>query len=1001
MTSRCFSRCANYLWRLLPGSVAAIVVVLLHALGAIASLETVGYRALFHLRGARAWDDRIVVIAIDDVTLTTLGQFPSSRDVYARVLAQLSQNPTAIGLNLLFTEPSEADAALAAAIAQAKTVVLATGRDDQGQPLQPVEPLRSAAIATGHILKPTASDGLVHHIQPWAVQQTALGITLAEVYSFTQTPLTLPSLDAPLWVNWPGPAETLPHYSLVDVLSGTLPPETFRDKLVLVGMTATGIDALPTPYDANPPTSGVILHAAVLDNLLQQRYLRPVQSLWLWALLLAAMPGAGYLIWGQSLRWQLVMTGGALMGWGSLALLLFHHNYLLPVMSPAVLIGLTGGASVLGQRLRENLVLQHLLHDLWRHYCQDGVIMARSPPATNACLQELGEPVKKLALLAESLGRSRFTQSAIAQSVPVGLLAVDAHDTVWFCNALATRWLGVRLGDRLTPALVPRWLNAEGWQATQQAIVRGAVVESTEYSHGNTWYELRFEAIHSVHSPSPLLAQPQTGFLVLVEDVTHRKTVEFHLRSLNEGLTDEVQARTRELERINRNLKQKILERQQAQEDLAYQALHDDLTGLPNRHHFMTRLQEVLEQTKQASSPQFAVLFLDCDRFKLVNDSFGHLIGDALLKAIAKRLRNCIAQSDMVARFGGDEFTILLTQIHSAKAAIQVAQRIQRRLREPFYIKEHKLYSGTSIGIVLQNANYHQPEELLRDADTAMYRAKRNGLGYTLFEPEMHLQVRYSLQIETALRQALERQELTLHYQPIFSISTREIKGFEALLRWQHPTFGTIAPDQFIPIAEETGLIVPIGEWVLREACRQLRSWQHQNRLADDAFMSVNLSVRQFNEDKLLAWVDSTLHETGLDSQYLKLEITESAIIANSDRAVRTFHDLKSRGIQLGIDDFGTGYSSLKYLHCFPIDVLKIDRSFIHRIVDGPRHLSLVQAIHTLAHHFEMTVIAEGIENQAQLRHLEIMGCHLGQGHFFCPPTDYQTLQEKHLIALT
>jgi EAL domain-containing protein (putative c-di-GMP-specific phosphodiesterase class I) len=298
---------------------------------------------------------------------------------------------------------------------------------------------------------------------------------------------------------------------------------------------------------------------------------------------------------------------------------------------------------------------------------------------------------------------------------------------------------------------------------------------------------------------------------------------------------------------------------------------------------------------------------------------------------------------------------------------------------------------------VLSNPAYQQADDLLRDADTAMYQAKRSGRGSLLFRPEMHLAVRSSLQLETDLRGALDQHELVVHYQPIVNIETETIAGFEALVRWHHPQHGVIGPDKFIPIAEETGLIIPIGQWVMKTACQQLRQWQDRRLLSTEVFMSVNLSVQQFNEPQLLDRIDETLEVTQLDSQYLKLEITESAIMANSETAVNTFKALKDRGIRLGIDDFGTGYSSLSYLHSFPIDVLKVDRSFIQRMTTGQKHLSLVQAIKTLAYHFEMTMVAEGIETAMQMDCLRSMQCSLGQGYFFSPPVDHGTIETQYL----
>ncbi|HEY9888312.1 MAG TPA: EAL domain-containing protein, partial [Candidatus Obscuribacterales bacterium] len=907
MTSRCFKR----LWRLWPGVAATLMTWGLSEMGALTALENANHRSLFQLRGAQAWDDRIVLITVDDATLAELGQYPLPRDTYAALLRRLAvAPPAAIAFNILFIEPTADDDELAEAIAQVGNVVLATGVDSQGKPLLPTPPLRTAAIATGHILKEVERDGLVHYLTPQWGQQTALSLELAAVYGQPLEAAAPP--DERLGINWPGPQATLTHYSLGDVLAGRIDPQAFAQKLVLVGMTATGIDALPTPFDDNPPASGLLLHAAVVDNTLQQRFLRPLPLPWLGLLGLLAMPGLSYWLMGQPLRWQLAILAGGVGGWLGLSVLLFYGTYWLPTVPPVLLWGLTGTTTILAQQLRANFALQQLLEDLWQHYRQTPHPTLQLSPPPPPIPDELGQEVQKLALLAHSLGWAQATQAAIAQAAPIGMLAVDEQHQVWFGNPLALEWLQISLGESLTAALVPQWLDAATWGQLCQQLSRGEAIAPLECQRDLVWFELRLQPLDGIGPPSPLLRDRRRGFLLLLEDITHRKAVEMHLRLLNEGLEDEVRQRAQQLETTNINLVKEILEHQQVQDKLAYQALHDELTGLPNRAQFKTALARLFDPPSAA--PSFAVLFIDCDRFKLVNDSFGHLVGDELLKAIARRLRHCIARTDLVARFGGDEFTILLHHIQNPEAAVKVAQRIRQQLQKPFYIGDRQLYTGCSIGIVLSNDTYSQADDMLRDADTAMYRAKRGGIGFTLFEPEMHLAVRSSLQLELDLRRSLQQQELVVYYQPIFGIDTQAIAGFEALLRWRHPQHGVIGPAEFIPLAEETGLIIPIGQWVMQEACHQLRTWQAQNLVPADTFMSVNLSVQQFNEHRLLDRIDEILETTQLDSQYLKLEITESAIMANSDQAVKTFHHLKDRGIRLGIDDFGTGYSSLNYL---------------------------------------------------------------------------------------
>lgn len=436
-----------------------------------------------------------------------------------------------------------------------------------------------------------------------------------------------------------------------------------------------------------------------------------------------------------------------------------------------------------------------------------------------------------------------------------------------------------------------------------------------------------------------------------------------------------------------------ITKRKQVERQLLHDAFHDVLTGLPNRALFMERLGSAIERSKLNSCYLFAVLFLDIDRFKVINDSLGHMIGDRLLVAIAHRLKTCLRTGDTVARMGGDEFTILLEDINDMSDATRVAERINQELLSPFNLNGYEVFTTTSIGIavggILRNCStdYDSPENLLRDADTAMYRAKSLGRArHEVFDTTMHLRAVALLQLENDLRRAIERQEFQIYYQPIVSLTTGRLDGFEALVRWQHPERGTISPADFIPVAEETGLIVPIGFWVLCNACRQLRDWQKRFSTQLRLSVSVNLSSKQFSQPNLIEQIDQILRETSLNSCNLKLEITESVVMENAESATKMLLQLKALGVQLHIDDFGTGYSSLSYLHRFPIDQLKIDRSFVSRMGADDDSTEIVRAIVTLAQNLGMSVTAEGIETAEQLTQLREMQCEYGQGYFFSKP---------------
>nr|WP_199298067.1 GGDEF domain-containing response regulator [Trichocoleus sp. FACHB-40] len=477
--------------------------------------------------------------------------------------------------------------------------------------------------------------------------------------------------------------------------------------------------------------------------------------------------------------------------------------------------------------------------------------------------------------------------------------------------------------------------------------------------------------------------------LTRVQNQLTLKAAKIQNQQINAQLEERVKERTHQLELANQELKREISERMLLQEQLLKMALYDALTGLPNRFLFMERLEQALKRAKQHPDYRFAVLFLDCDRFKVVNDSLGHFVGDELLVALARRLEASLNQTDTLARLSGDEFAILLTEIENINSVTLIADEILKALSFPFQLKRQEVFINASIGITLSNLNYEQSEYLLRDADTAMYRAKTLGKGqYQIFDSEMHNAAIQVLQLENDLRRAVNQQEFIVHYQPIIALTTGKIVGFEALVRWNHPQQGLISPNLFIPIAEETGLINPIGNWVLREACYQLQQWHHQKLTDYPLTMSVNLSVRQFAQPDLIEQIDKILAETQLNPQSLKLEITESVIMKNSQPVKVILQQLQERQIQLCIDDFGTGYSSLSYLHNFPIDNIKIDRSFISSLNGNSDNLGLISAIMNIAQALKMSVTAEGIETAQQLEQLRVLNCDFGQGYLFSKPLD-------------
>jgi diguanylate cyclase (GGDEF)-like protein len=476
------------------------------------------------------------------------------------------------------------------------------------------------------------------------------------------------------------------------------------------------------------------------------------------------------------------------------------------------------------------------------------------------------------------------------------------------------------------------------------------------------------------------------------EEAERRRAEAEHERAEQaERHVQELNAYISEQERISRVL-------EETKEHFRHAAFHDSLTGLPNRAMFTELLKAEIETSKRrGEGHMFAVLFLDLDRFKNINDSLGHTHGDLLLVAFAERLERTLRPVDTLARFGGDEFAILLSGMSDATDAVRVAQRISEELSQPFVLDKNSAFATSSIGIALSSTGYDRPEDILRDADTAMYRAKENGKArYEVFDHGMHARAVSRLQLESDLRQAVEQKEFCVHYQPIVSLQTGRLAGFEALVRWNHPRRGLVSPADFIPVAEETGLIVPIGEWVLQEACRHIRECQDLFPSHRALSLSVNLSARQVAQPDLLERIQDALAASQLNPHCLKLEITESVVMENAEAAALMFKQLRALGVQLSIDDFGTGYSSLSYLHRFPLNYLKIDRSFVSRLTTDNDN-AIVRTISTLARNLGMEVIAEGIETEEQYQQLKILGCEYGQGFLFSHPVDNQSV--LHLLA--
>ena len=500
--------------------------------------------------------------------------------------------------------------------------------------------------------------------------------------------------------------------------------------------------------------------------------------------------------------------------------------------------------------------------------------------------------------------------------------------------------------------------------------------------------------------------------LIRVKNQLTLQAAKAEIIQLNQQLEQKIRDRTAELKAsnqklvaANQELQQEIQIRHKAEQQLVKDALHDGLTGLPNRSLLMDRIERSLEQSKRNPDYLFAVLFIDLDRFKSINDSQGHLVGDKLLIAVAKILDRQIRDVDTLARLGGDEFIILLDNIHQLTDATKASDRINKRLQSPVNLEQQTVFTSASIGIALSSTGYSDSSQILRDADIAMYRAKDKGKAcYEVFDRTMYLETLKTIELERDLRLAIKQNDFTLYYQPIVSLKDSTLAGFEALIRWQHPTKGFISPGDFIPIAEDTGSIVEIGDWVLWQACQQLRYWQERFAMIPQVNswkISVNVASQQIQEPNFIRKIDRVLAETGLSGNCLRLEITERVLVDSEQNTNQILTQIKKRGIKLSIDDFGTGYSSLSYLRRLPIDNLKVDRSFVNNINSDAESLEIVKTIVTLAHTLGMDAIAEGIETIEQLHQLKSLDCEYAQGYLLAKPLSVKDVESSRWLSNT
>lgn len=472
-------------------------------------------------------------------------------------------------------------------------------------------------------------------------------------------------------------------------------------------------------------------------------------------------------------------------------------------------------------------------------------------------------------------------------------------------------------------------------------------------------------------------------FRRFVEDV--KKTVEKAKQAERER-AEQAEQHVNELQHYVAELERSSEALQESHENFRHAAYHDALTGLPNRNYFIDTLKGLLQQSRENSESNFAVLFLDLKSFKTINDSLGHSLGDRLIKNVAKRLEGMVREADMVGRFSGDKFGIILSDLLSRDEATAFADRLAKRLAEPYTLDGRQVFTSAKIGIAYGNSKYPEAEDILRDADIAMYYAKDNEENYVIFDQKMHIRAVTRLQLETDLRFAIERSEFELYYQPIISLESATLDGFEALVRWNHPQRGLVPPNEFIPISESTGLIIPMTVQILHSACTQVVKWQNEMKGERPLTIAVNLSGKHFGHPGLVEQIKTVISETGINPSSLKLELTESAVMENAETAILMLKQIKETGVRISIDDFGTGYSSLSYLHRFPIDLLKVDRSFVSAMEENTENGEIVRTVIALAKALGLKVVAEGIESIHQFHQLRILGCEFGQGYLFSKP---------------
>ncbi len=918
-----------------------IIVLTIFYTGSLQRLNQLIYDNYIQL-GFHKPDKDIVIIAIDDKSLSKLGHWPWSRILYARLLDQLTTaNVKSVGFDIVFPKDRFYDAignqAFAKAIRDNGKVILPLLRNSwDAQITPPLSALSNEAARLAVIETDLDSDGLTRavylHAGSGVAKWPTLGLAMLELESRESVGENRPKnglINTKSTLNWvqkerilisfSGPRGSFTQLSFSDVLTDDTLLDSLHDKHVLIGVTARGLSSdLSTPVSGQTgQMSAVEFHANVLDTLLQKTAIKPLPRQWgtLLSIILILMPLFLY---------PRTAPGRAFFS----AIILIVFTFLLTA------------------------VLLTVFHRWF-------------PPTPSVLGLILGFPLWSW-LRMESMVKQLFSAKERAEvtvrSIADGVITIDRNENIRYMNPVAEALTGYSLKEALGLPLskvfnTHNTRNSHNFQTSSHHFMSPDAHNRFNRSNKSKTFVNRTGTKYAIRTVSGEIRDAQgesDGMVLAISDVSETKEI---------------------LDKI------------------AHQASHDELTQLPNRALLMDRLHQAVTRA-QRSKKQIAVMFVDLDGFKKINDGLGHAAGDILIKLAAERLSQCGRKGDTVARLGGDEFVLVLEGWSKSMRVFAVANKVLKQLAQPFWVDNQEAFISASIGISLYPKDGDDAEALLKTADTAMYHAKEEGKNnFQFFSSSANRQVFERLELEKQLRYAMERDELEIHYQPQISLKTGKIVGVEALSRWHHPKLGMIPPSRFIALAEENGLILPLGEWVTRRACRQAAEWQQQG--FSPIQVAVNLSPRQFSQQDLLAFLTGILADTGLDPKLLKLEITENLLVKDYQRANKCLRKFRELGGKVSIDDFGTGYSSLSYLKSMPVDQIKIDRSFVNDIATNKKDAAIAEAIITMAHGLELDVIAEGVETQEQMQVLKQLKCDEIQGFYYSVP-----LEARRISAL-